>query len=194
MQDIEPYFKWRDQYVASEDKYSPFYGRHYNEFQYSNTIYNFYIHPQWDTIESETLYLKILFVDYREQFAVIELIGEWNDAIQNDVMYLKRQVIEKLMTHDINHFILILDNVLNFHGSDDCYYEEWNEEISESGGWIVMLGVMDHIEDELKQTGLQHYVHFGDIFNDIEWRRLDPSNLYLAVDQAMHRQTKRLRN
>jgi hypothetical protein len=194
MQDIEPYFKWRDQYIASEDKYSPFFGRHYNEFQYSNTIYNFYIHPQWDTIDSETLYLKILFVDYTDQFAIIELIGEWNDAIQNDIMYLKRQVIEKLMEHDINRFILILDNVLNFHGSDDCYYEEWYEEISEEGGWIVMLGVMDHIEDELKQTGLQYYIHFGDVFNDIEWRRLDPSSLYFAINQAMHRQTKRLRN
>ncbi|MEO5583073.1 MAG: hypothetical protein ABIR66_10290, partial [Saprospiraceae bacterium] len=105
-----------------------------------------------------------------------------------------RQVIEKLMTYDINRFILILDNVLNFHGSDDCYYEEWYEEISEGGGWIVMLGVMDHIHDELKQTGLQHYVHFGDIFNNIDWRRLDPSSLYFAVHQAMHRQTKRLRN
>jgi hypothetical protein len=120
-------------------------------------------------MDSETLYLKVSLWIIWKDMLIIEFIGEWNDAIQNDIMYLKRRVIEKLQEHDINCYILLMDNVLNFHGSDDCYYEEWYEEISEAGGWIVMLGVMDHIEDELKQTGLQHYIHFGDVFNDIVW-------------------------
>ncbi len=42
---------------------------------------------------SETLYLKILFVDYDERYAIIELIGEWNDAINNDIMLLKRDIV-----------------------------------------------------------------------------------------------------
>ena len=43
-----------------------------------------------------TLFAKILFTDYDERFTVIEFIGEWNDTLFNDVMNLKRNVIETL--------------------------------------------------------------------------------------------------
>ncbi len=58
MHDIEPYYNWRHIYVASEDPQSPFYGREYSEFEFENTIYNYMLHPQWDNIGSETLYIK----------------------------------------------------------------------------------------------------------------------------------------
>jgi len=32
MHEIEPYYKWRDDYIASEDEYSPFYATEYSEF------------------------------------------------------------------------------------------------------------------------------------------------------------------
>jgi len=59
-----------------------FFGRAYSEFEYSHTIYNYYIHPQWDDFGSRTLYLKVLIADYDERYAVIELMGELNDAIE----------------------------------------------------------------------------------------------------------------
>ena len=92
MQDIEPFFRWRDQYITSEDMRSPFYGTQNSEFQYTNAIYNYYIHPQWDFFGSPTLYMKLLFVEYEEGYAILEFIGEWNDCISNDIMYLKRDV------------------------------------------------------------------------------------------------------
>ena len=61
MHDIEPFYKWRDDYNSAEDDLSPFYGKEYSEFEFSETIYNFYIHPQWDFFGSPTLYLKIIF-------------------------------------------------------------------------------------------------------------------------------------
>ena len=91
MQDIEPYYRWRDLYIADEDELSPFYGREYSEFEYTNTIYNYYIHPQWDDFGSSTLYLKVLFVDYEIGYAIIEMIGEWNDAINNDIMTVNQE-------------------------------------------------------------------------------------------------------
>ena len=103
--------------------------RKYSEFEFTNTIYNFYIHPQWDHFGSPTLYLKILFADYKHHFVIIELIGEWNDAINNDIMFLKREVIDPFISNGIYKFILIGENVLNFHASDDCYYEEWYEDV-----------------------------------------------------------------
>ena len=116
---VEPYFGWRGYYIASDDPNSPFYERNYSEFEFINTVYDFYIHPQWDSFGSSTLYIKILFVDYDEKYAIIELIGEWNDAIENDIMTMKRELIDSLMENGINKFILIGENVLNFHYSDD---------------------------------------------------------------------------
>ena len=110
MHNIEPFYNWRHLYIAEEDENSPFYGREHSELQYTNTIYNYYIHPQWDDIGSETLYIKVLFADYDEHFAIIELIGEWNDAINNDIMLLKRDVIDELIYMGINKFILIGEN------------------------------------------------------------------------------------
>jgi hypothetical protein len=74
------------------------------------------------------LYLKIIYVDYELQFAIIEIIGEWNDAIENDIMELKREIIDLLEKEGIYKFILIAENVLNFHSSDKEYYQEWFED------------------------------------------------------------------
>ncbi|MEL6923458.1 MAG: hypothetical protein AAFO94_05365, partial [Bacteroidota bacterium] len=155
MHDIEPYFKWRDKYVAAQDSRSPFYGRVYDEFKFTQKIYNYFIHPQWDFFGSPTLYMKILYVDYEQGFAMMELIGEWNDCITNDVMYLKREIVDQLQQYHIYKFILFCDNVLNFHGSDDSYYEEWYDDIKEENGWICLINVLEHVEEEMKNTQLQ---------------------------------------
>jgi hypothetical protein len=139
MHEIEPYYNWRHLYTAEEDERSPFFGREHSEFEFSQTVYNYYIHPQWDDFGSRTLYMKLLFVDYDLDFAIIELIGEWNDAIENDIMALKRDVVDHMIREGIRKFVLIGENVLNFHSSDNLYYEEWRDDVADDGGWIVML-------------------------------------------------------
>ena len=89
MHDIEPYYNWLKYYDSAQDERSPFFGKAYNHDLYQDTIYGFFIDPGWDSIESETLYLKILFADYTEGFVIVELLGEWNDAINNDIMLMK---------------------------------------------------------------------------------------------------------
>lgn len=180
MHDIEPFFRWRDEYTAEDDPKSPFYGRTYSEFEFTNLVYNYYIHPQWDEFGSSTLYAKLLFVDYDFGYAMIELIGEWNDCLHNDVMTLKDGLVNQLIHHGISKFILFCDNVLNFHGSDDCYYEEWFEEIREDDGWIIMINTFDHVAQDLKRTRLQHYVNFGEKYN-FQWRNRKPE---LVFDQV----------
>ena len=176
MHTIEPFYNWQHLYIASEDDESPFYGTEYSEFEFSKTVYNYYIHPQWDDMGSETLYLKILFADYDEHYAIIELIGEWNDAINNDIMLLKRDIIDELQFHKINKFILIGENVLNFHSSDDSYYEEWFEDVED--GWIVFLNFRDHVLKEFKQAGLDYFVLSGGELNDFEWRKFSPGQVF----------------
>ena len=176
---VEPFYNWRGYYIADEDPSSPFYGREYSEFAFSNTIYNFYIHPQWDEFGSPTLFLKVLYVDYDEQYAIIELIGEWNDAIENDIMLLKRDVIDVLIDAGINSFILIGENVLNFHHSDDCYYEEWFDDVED--GWIAMVNFHDHVIREFERVGIDHYFVMGGELEEIEWRTYQPQHFYQKV-------------
>ena len=177
MHTIEPFYNWRHLYISSEDENSPFYGREYSELQYSNTIYNYYIHPQWDDIGSETLYIKVLFTDYEEKFTIIELIGEWNDAINNDIMLLKRDIIDELIYMGINKFILVGENVLNFHESDDSYYEEWFDDIGEDG-WIVCLNFREHVLKEFKRANIDSYFISGGELNDFHWRKFSPGQVF----------------
>ena len=185
MQDIEPYFNWRHLYSAEEDQLSPFFGRSYSEFEFSNTVYNYYIHPQWDDFGSRTLYMKILFVEYEQQYAIIELIGEWNDAIENDVMTLRRDVTDLLQKQGINKFILIAENVLNFHSSDDSYYEEWNESVADEGGWVVIVDLPIQSQYDFKKARLTNYVSLLDF---PQWRTLKPELVFNQVDDWMIRQ------
>ncbi len=182
MHDLEPYYNWRHLYTAEEDSNSPFFGRTYSEFEFTQTVYNYYIHPQWDDFGSQTLYLKVLYVDYEIGFAIIEFIGEWNDAIENDIMTLKRELIDKMLVHGIIKFILIGENVLNFHSSDECYYEEWYEDIEEKGGWIAMLGLPQQSVYDFKRTGIDRFVELLDL-ND--WRPFTPMNLFSKVDNLI---------
>ncbi len=185
MHTIEPYYNWRDFYAAEEDKYSPFYGRKYSEFEFSNTIYNYYIHPQWDAFGSPTLFIKILFADYEQGACIIELMGEWNDAINNDIMFLKRNVIEALQMNGISKFLLIGENILNYHGEDNDYYQEWYEEVADEGGWIVAANFRPHVLEELRACQLHFYVLSGNRFSNINWRTLKPAHLLNLIDQKV---------
>lgn len=193
MQNIEPFYAWRDRYIAAKDKKSPFYGRVYSEFHYTNTIYNHYIHPQWDSFGSSTLYMKILFADYNKEFAILEFIGEWNDALYNDVMFLKRNVIDPMIDAGIHKFLVIGENVLNFHGSDNCYYEEWWDDVKEEDGWIVFINLRDHVIEEMQETQIQYYVNFGHHLEDVNWRPHKPKLLYEAIEALVNGQIRQLR-
>lgn len=192
MHDIEPHFQWRDEYIASEDPRSPFYGREYDEFRFTQKVYNYFIHPQWDEFGSNTLYLKVLFVDYDEGFTIIELIGEWNDILYNDIMFLKRELIDPLLEEGVSKFILIAENVLNFHGDDDSYYEEWYDDVRDEGGWIAFLNLLGHVEEEMRATGVDHYASFGKHYNNVNWRPHKPQQVFEAVDSLVQTGTKRL--
>src|SRR3954451_13991301 len=184
MHNIEPYFNWRHMYTAEEDEKSPFFGRTYSEFEYSQSVYNYYIHPQWDEFGSKTLYLKVLYADYSENFAIIELIGEWNDAIENDIMSLKRDVIDDMFFQHITKFILITENVLNFHSGDKDYYEEWFDEISEAEGWIVSVNMPEATQHDFKKARLNYYIELKEIS---DWRIYKPFHLFKKIDNELNR-------
>ena len=185
MHSIEPYWNWRALYTAEDDPGSPFYGREYSEFEFQDSIYNYVIHPQWDNFESQTLFMKILFVEYDAHYAIIELMGEWNDTLHNDIMFLKRNIIDALIDRGITQFILIGENVLNFHYSDDSYYEEWFEDIED--GWIAILNFRDHVLNEFKEANIDHYFLMDGELNEQSWRTNRPEQLYKKIEGLVQR-------
>lgn len=182
MQDIEPYYNWRHLYTAEEDPLSPFYGREYSEFEFSNTVYNYYIHPQWDEFGSRTLYMKVLYVDYEQHFAIIELLGEWNDAIENDIMTLRREITDNMLAKGISKFILIAENVLNFHSSDDSYYQEWYENLEEEGGWVAILDMPRQSQYDFVQAHLNRYIQLVEL---PQWRTQKPELVFEQIDDKI---------
>ncbi|NMM49713.1 hypothetical protein [Marinigracilibium pacificum] len=187
MHDLIPYEKWLKYYRSEDDDRSPFYGKEYNFELYTDNIYGYYIDPAWDFIGSDTLYLKILYVDYERSSCIIEFIGEWNDAITNDSMHLKRNVIDPMINEGINKFLLIGENVFNFHGDDDSYYEEWYEDVED--GWICAVGFHKHVYQEWKIYGVDSYIDFGGSLELINWRTFKPMML---IDRISMEFSKRL--
>ncbi|HHZ96360.1 MAG TPA: hypothetical protein EYN67_12585 [Flavobacteriales bacterium] len=185
MHAIEPYYSWRNHYISSNDPQSPFYERQYNEMSYHMKLYDHFIHPQWDGFGSSTLYLKILFVDYEDGCAILEFIGEWNDCLHNDIMLLKRDVIEPLQDAGVTKFILIGENVLNFHYSDDSYYEEWFDEVTDEDGWVALLNFNEHVLEDMKTIDLDSYFVMGGELNDLGWRTYAPDQLFYRIQDCV---------
>lgn len=185
MHTLEPYYNWRGFYIASEDPYSPFFEREYSEFEFSQKIYDYYIHPQWDNFGSQTLFMKILYVSYEDGFAIFELMGEWNDLLYNDIMFLKREIAETLMSQGIQKFILIGENVLNFHSGDDSYYQEWFEEVNDEDGWIALLNFRDHVLQDFESANIDSYFVLGGKLNELSWRTMNPDQLFQTVEKQV---------
>lgn len=179
MHTIEPFYNWRHLYISEEDKRSIFFGREHSEFEFSQTVYNYYIHPQWDDFGSNTLYLKVIYVDYELHFCIIEFIGEWNDAIANDIMTLRREVIDYLEAEGITKFILITENVLNFHSSDREYYQDWYENVADNNGWIIALNMPLSTQHDFTKTKLHRYI---ELMNLEDWRVYKPYHLFKKID------------
>lgn len=183
MHSLEPYYLWRDLYVAENDPESPFYKRQYSEFTFTNSIYDHLIHPQWDEFGSNTLFIKILMVNYEKQYCIIELLGEWNDLLYNDIMFLYRDVIESMLESGIKYFILIGENVLNFHADTDDYYDEWFNNLDD--GWITGINFRDFVIKEFEVANIDYFIAFRGEFDEVPWRKLLPDSLFEKMNQLM---------
>ena len=126
--------------------------------------------------------MKILFADYEQHYAIIELLGEWNDAIENDIMTLRRDVTDILFKKGISKFILIAENVLNFHSSDDSYYEEWSEQLEDDAGWVVIVDMPVQSQYDFKRTRLTNYIGLLDF---PQWRTLKPELVFQQIDNLV---------
>ena len=76
MHDLKPHPGWESRYRATNDPRSHFYmDQGAPEREGYHRMYDFVIHQEWDSIGCETLYVKLLFADYDQGYAVVELLG-----------------------------------------------------------------------------------------------------------------------
>jgi hypothetical protein len=102
-------------------------------------------------------------------------------------MYLKRDIAEALMFEGIHKFILIGENVLNFHSSDDSYYEEWFDEITGEDGWIALLNFRDHVLQDMEDANLDSFFVLGGKLNELRWRSMHPDQVLEHVEAFVMR-------
>ena len=108
-----------------------------------------------------------------------------NDALNNDIMHLKRNIVDYFNAYDIRKYLLIGENILNFHGSDDSYYEEWFEDMED--GWITGLNFRDFVQEEMKNFNVDSYINFGGDLDVVNWRTLKPLQLFQRIDDIISR-------
>jgi hypothetical protein len=95
-------------------------------------------------------------------------------------MYLYREVAEVLIDKGIKYFVLLGDNVLNFHADGNDYYSEWFDSIDE--GWIAGVNFRKHILEEMAHYHIDYYIITGGNLNQVFWRSMQPETLFQYVD------------
>ncbi|MGB4845051.1 MAG: hypothetical protein WBP16_11340, partial [Ferruginibacter sp.] len=87
-----------------------------------------------------------------------------------------------MFSQGINKFILIAENVLNFHSSDDSYYEEWREQVEDTGGWIAVVDMPAQSQYDFRQARLTNYITLIDF---PQWRTLKPELVFQQLDDVI---------
>jgi len=152
-------------------------------FYYDRSVNQMPAHPLWDTIGSESLLIKILYAQYDEGYAIIELFGEWNDLYENDYKLLAENCLTYLLDCGINKFILICENVFHAYFETDDYYDALQEELEE--GWIALVKPRQTVIEELDAYNLTHYFYQSPLLDNLQWRKLKPFQLFELIESRV---------
>jgi hypothetical protein len=105
--------------------------------------------------------------------------------VHNDIMRLKRDLVDEMIPLGIDKYILIGENILNFHADITDYYEEWLEELP--NGWMAFLNLRKHVVQELSAYGVDQYFILGGDLDHLEWRTKKPELLYAKLLAVVRR-------
>lgn len=183
MHEVEPHYGWLKYYSAETDPYSPFHHEEHNEFFYDRQVYQYLAHPQWDVIGSESLLVKILYVDYVRGFAILELFGVWNDLLENDFKLLLDNCLSLLIENGVSKFTFIMENILNIYLDADDYYQSFLEELGD--GWACLVRPREHVLAEMRDHEISEYFFWSPDLDDLAWRKLKPWELHQKAADKM---------
>jgi hypothetical protein len=100
-------------------------------------------------------------------------------------MRIKRDLIDEMLPLGIDKFILIGENILNFHADETDYYDEWLEEVPD--GWMAFVNLRPHVLDELSSYSIDMYFVLGGQLDAFNWRTKRPQQLYLQIAAVVQR-------
>jgi len=75
--------------------------------------------------------------------------------------------------------------VLNFNTSDDCYYEEWFEDVNDEDGWIALVNFRDHVLEDFSKAYIDQYFVSGGNLNEVNWRTQHPHQFYEKINDSV---------
>jgi hypothetical protein len=111
------------------------------------------------------------------------MIGEWNDAIENDIMALKRDIIDVMMSNGINKFILIAEMCSIFTVATKTITRNGYEENEESGGWVVVLNMSEAAQYDFQRRQLNRFI---ELINLPDWRIYKPYHLFKKIESTLN--------
>jgi len=180
---IEPYYGWLHLYSHEMDEMSPFHEVEHNLFYFDRHVYTFNAHPLWDSIESESLLMKILFVDYDSGYTIIELFGEWNDLFENDFKLMCENCLDIMLYYGVEKYIFICENVFNIYFEHDDYYSHFMEQLEE--GWMCVLKARSNVLEEFVKYDIQQYFYWNHELDKLNWRKLKPWEIKDKIDASI---------
>lgn len=184
LRDIEPFYGWQHLYQTEKDTLSPFYEVTHSEFYYDRFVNGIPMHPQWEDFGSESLLCKIIYANYKVGFAIIELVGEWNDLFENDYKLFAENCLTYLVDNGIDKIVLICENVFHIYLQDDDYYDAMQEEMGEEG-WICLLKPREEVVEEMTQYHILDYFFWSQILDEVNWRALNPLEILKRIEGRM---------
>ena len=81
--------------------------------------------------------------------------------------------------------MLICENVLNYHSSEDDYYQEWFDDVED--GWVALINCREHVLREMESARNDYYLAMGGTFDNVSWRSLVPSKVFDRVNMIMNK-------
>ena len=113
----------------------------------------------------------------------------WVELLVFEIMYSQilfptvfQSLNKSLPAEGIIKFILIAENVFNFHSGDKDYYEELYEELSEEEGWAVLINFHPAAQHDFLLRKLNRYVELMDIS---AWSTYKPEHFFQFIDQKL---------
>lgn len=185
---IQPFYHWREYYDPELDRKSPFHYPRYQDTMQFSVSYNQVIHPEWEDIGSEGLFMKVLFADYYEGCAILEGMGDWNDCTDIDIKSILENLIHPLFQEGVSRFLLIGENILNFHGDYPDYYEEIRDLLEDDGGYFMLLNLRQHVIEEMKSHEVNHFTWMGEQMQLVNWRTMQPLHVVAAAEEKITKQ------
>lgn len=74
---------------------------------------------------------------------------------------------------------------MNYHSSDDSYYEEWFQDIEQ--GWIAGLNFRDFVLTEFLNSGIGNYILFNPKDEEFNWRIMSPVQVFQKIDNLLNK-------